>query len=211
MKAYKILGLLRRRYKHSTSVTAKRSLYISSITSRLTYCCPLWRPNIIKDIICLENIQRRATQFILHDFESDYKTRLVTLKLLPLMMEYELIDIAFFIKSLKYTTGNFNIRNYVSFSSSGTRSQTSFKLHHKPVRTNSCRHFYFNRISRLWNSLPVIDLDKPVSSILSLLRIHFWNHFLSHFSSDNPCSFHLVCQCNKCYYLPLTHNISPLD
>ena len=31
------------------------------------------------------------------------------------MVEYELIDIAFFIKSLNYTTGNFNVKNYVSF------------------------------------------------------------------------------------------------
>ena len=127
------------------------------------------------------------------------------------MMKYELIGIAFFIKSLKYTTQSFNIRKYVSFSSSATRSQSSFKLHHKLVQTNSYRHFYSDRISRPWNSLPIIDLDKPVSSILSLLRIYFWNHCLSHFSSDNSCSFHLVCPCNKCYYLPLTPNISSLD
>ena len=112
------------------------------------------------------------------------------------MMEYELIDFAFFIKSLKYTTRNFNTKNYVSFSSPGTRSQTSFKLHHKPVLTNSCRHFYFNRIFTPWNSFLVIDLDKPVSSILSLLRIHFWSFCLNHFCSDNLCSFHFVCQCN---------------
>ena len=193
LKAYKILGLLRRHFKH---VPSKRSLYISLIRSRLTYCSPLWHPNLIKDIVCLENIQRRATKFILHDFESDYRTRLVRLNLPPLMREYELIDIAFFIISIKYPTGNFNIKDFICFSSSSTRSQTSSKSH-QPVRTNSHRHFYFNRISRLWNFLPVIDLDMPVSSILSLLRTYFWNYFLNHFSSDNPCSFHLICPCNN--------------
>ena len=39
----------------------------------------------IKDIITLERIQRHPTKFILNDYCSDYKNRLIKLKLLPLM------------------------------------------------------------------------------------------------------------------------------
>ena len=46
-------------------------------------------------------VQRRATKYILNDFTSDYKDRLISLELLPLMMFYELLDIMFFVKSLK--------------------------------------------------------------------------------------------------------------
>ncbi len=54
-------------------------------TYTVTYCsAPLWRPHLSKGIQLLENIQRRATKFILNDFISDYKTRLTSLRLLPL-------------------------------------------------------------------------------------------------------------------------------
>jgi len=38
-------------------------------------------------------------------------------------------------------------------------------LKHSLSRTNSARHFYFNRMPRLWNSLPTIDLDQSTGSI----------------------------------------------
>ena len=45
-------------------------------------------------------------------------------------------------------------------------------------RTNSARHFYFNRIPRLWNSLPTFDLDQSVSSIKRGVQQFFWDHFI---------------------------------
>ena len=57
----------------------------------------------MKDILTIEKIQRRATKFILNDFSSDYKSRLISLGLLPLMFIYELFDILFFLKCLKRT------------------------------------------------------------------------------------------------------------
>ncbi len=68
------------------------------------YCSPIWRTYLIKDITALENIQRRATKFILNDFFSDYKTRLISLHILPLIMQLELNDLHFFLKWLKTLT-----------------------------------------------------------------------------------------------------------
>ena len=47
----------------------------------------------MKDIKLVENVQRRATKFIVNDFSMDYKSHLLQLKLLPLSMLYELNDI----------------------------------------------------------------------------------------------------------------------
>ena len=99
-KAYKSLGLIRQTFK-SNSVCAKKMLYIFLVRSKLTYCSQLWRPQYIQDIVLLENIQRRATKYILNDYASSYRLRLIHLSLLPLMYIYELNDIMFFIKSLK--------------------------------------------------------------------------------------------------------------
>ena len=110
-KAYKMLGLIRRSFSVSCPISARRKLYNSLVRSQLLYCSQIWRPSLIKHINILERIQRRATKFILNDFHSTYKSRLVTLKMLPLMYIYEINDILFFIKSYKSPTSHFNINN----------------------------------------------------------------------------------------------------
>ena len=100
-KAYKILALLRRSFRNCNSVHSKKLLYISLVRSQLIYGSQVWHPHLLKDIDALEAIQRRSTKFILNDYTFDYKSRLLSLQLLPLIMLYELNDILFFVKSLK--------------------------------------------------------------------------------------------------------------
>ena len=124
-KAYKILGLVRRTF-HCPSTTARLRLYTSLIRSQLTYCSIIWRPYLLKDIISLEKVQKRATKFILNDYTSNYKHRLISLHLLPLMYFYELQDILFFIKNLQQPSDSFKILNYISFSHSTTRASANY-------------------------------------------------------------------------------------
>ena len=58
------------------------------------------------------DIQRHATKFILNDYSSDYKSRLITLNLF------------FVIKYFKYPPDNFNLSHFVSFARKSTRSIT---------------------------------------------------------------------------------------
>ena len=102
-KAYKTLGLLRRTFTSSNNVTTKKKLYLSLVRSQLIYGSLIWRPLLQRDINILEHIQRRATKYILNDYTSDYRSRLITLNLLPLSMLLELSDIYFFVKSFKLT------------------------------------------------------------------------------------------------------------
>ena len=129
-RAYKVLGLIRRTFGSGHHVTTMIKLYTSLVRSQLLYCTPLWRPHLLKDINNIERIQRRATKYILNDYESSYRTRLLNLKLLPLMYLFELQDILFAIKSLKEPTSQFSITNYISFSSTSTRSGANNKLNH---------------------------------------------------------------------------------
>ena len=205
-KAYKTIGLLRRTLAKTMSIHTKKVLYVSLIKSTLTYCSPIWRPQYLKDIQAIENVQRRATKFILHDYASSYKSCLLTLHLLPLMMQFEINDILFFITSIKNPTKCFNILHHVTFSTASTRSSSKCKLVHNLSRTNRDRHFYFSRLPRLWNSLPTIDLNQSMSSIKCKLKHFFWSHFHVHFDSENPCSFHFVCPCRRCAALPVTSN-----
>ena len=71
-RAYRTLGLLRRIFHHVNSVQRKKQLYISLVQSQFLYCSPIWRPCLIKDIVKLERVQRKATKFILSNYSLDY-------------------------------------------------------------------------------------------------------------------------------------------
>ena len=207
-KAYSALGLLRRTFSKLHSPEIKKKLYLSIVRSQLMYCSTIWRPHLIKDIMLIEQLQRRATKFILNDYESDYFTRLTKLNLLPIMYHFELSDLMFAIKSLKSPTNNFDISKFISFCSGSTRSAVTGKLQHTMKSNNKLRHFYFSRLPRLWNALPPIDLALPISRHKQNIYRFMWSHFTSNFNPDNPCSFHLVCPCSKCADTPHPPNLS---
>jgi len=142
-QAYKILGLIRCTFNISHYPSAKIKPYTSLVRSQLTYCTQLWHPYLIKDILNIERVQQHATKFILNDYDSDYKSRSLQLKFLPLMYFFELQDICFTIKSLKSSTKNSNIRDYISFSTIHTRSSSCNKLIHIFHSSNLNRHFSF--------------------------------------------------------------------
>uniref|UniRef100_A0A1X7T752 Endonuclease/exonuclease/phosphatase domain-containing protein n=1 Tax=Amphimedon queenslandica TaxID=400682 RepID=A0A1X7T752_AMPQE len=84
-KSYQTIGLLRRAFPVSTPIKTKKLLFLSLVILKLTYCSPIWRPNLVKDITILERVQKRATKYTLNDYSSDYKSRLISLQILPLM------------------------------------------------------------------------------------------------------------------------------
>ena len=159
-----------------------------------------------KFFILLETLQRRTTKFILNDCKSCYRSRLLTLRMLPLMMQLEIIHMLFFVTSIKHPTERFDILKYVTFPSESKRSSSKCTLAHTLSRKNRERHFYFHRLPCLWNSLPSIDLNQSVRSIKQQLKLFFWKHFVLHFNPDIPCTFHFVCPCNRCVALPISCN-----
>ena len=204
VKAYNTLGLLRRTFKIN-NIQAKKQLYISLVRSQLLYCSQIWRAQLIKDILKLERIQRRATKYILNNYDLSYKQRLQQLHMLPLMYTYELNDLMFFIKTLKSPSTHFDISKYIQFSNHNTRAASTHKLsHHRAI--SSCHHkSYFNRIIRLWNSMPVIDLSLSSNTIKTQLTNYMWSKFNDNFT-DSPCTFHLLCPCHRCSKFPITPN-----
>ena len=195
-KAYKILGLLRRYFNTSNSTSKRKRLYFSLVRSQLVYCSQLWRPYLIKDIVKLEKIQRRATKFILNNYSLDYKTRLESLNMLPLMHIYEINDILFCIKSLKSPNVHFNIEDFISWSRNVTRFGTRSMMCHRHSPNLTASNFFFRRLPRLWNSLPCFDLDQSLSTIKLKLTHYMYDHFLTTFIPANPCTFHYFCPCS---------------
>ena len=136
---------------------------------------------------------------------SNYKERLIQIDMLPLMMLFELNDM-FFIKCLKSPSKSFDMTKHVRFCSSGTRSQSNHKLIHVRSRSNTCQHFYTNRLTRLWNELPDIDTSQSIKIIKFKLKQFFRSHFLANFDPTDSCTLHLLCSYNSCMLTPwLSH------
>ena len=188
--AYRTLGLLRCTFNTTNSVNLKKLLYLSLVCSQLTYCSIIWHPYLHKNILMLEMIQWRATKFILNDYSSDYKSRFTPTApsgALWAHWHHFLCQIA----QLYYQ------HLQLCFCEHGTRPSTHHKLKLQYVScTNKTNHF--NRLPCLWKSLPIIDLNQPLPTIISELKQFFWNHFIGNYHLPKTCTFHYLCPCYKC-------------
>ena len=90
----------------------------------------------------------------------DYKQRLLNSNLLPLTLWFELQDVLLFLHLVKFPPNNYNLSDFVHFSDSSTQctpSATAGELIPSSLKIpclNCTKHFYYNRIIRIWNSLP---------------------------------------------------------
>jgi len=71
---YKVLGLIRRTLLPCHSASTMVKLYVSLVRSQLLYCTQIWHLHLMKDILIIEQVQHRATKYILNDHISCYKT-----------------------------------------------------------------------------------------------------------------------------------------
>ena len=188
-----MLHFIRRNVPLTSSISLKKRMYMALVRSHLCYGSQLWRPHLLKDVKNLERVQRRATKFILQDFSSNYKLRLISLGLLPVSMWLELQDIIFFLKCLRSPPDNFCILDYVSFSTTNTRSSIKRKLVFHYKRTSVGRHYYFHHLVRLWNALPEVNLEKSVVVLKMQLLEFLWDSILT-------LLFHAPkCPCSNCH------------
>jgi hypothetical protein len=85
-KANRTLGLVKRVCRDVGDIRTRRLLYCTLVRPQLEYCSSLWSPYTTKHRALVENVQRRATKFILNYPPSNvsYIDRLTILDLLPL-------------------------------------------------------------------------------------------------------------------------------
>jgi hypothetical protein len=72
-KANCLLGFFPRNCSQMTDTRCHRLLYLSLVRSHLSYASEIWAPQASsRDIASLEGVQRRATKFILQNYELSY-------------------------------------------------------------------------------------------------------------------------------------------
>ena len=93
-KANKTLDLVKSVCRDLEDVNTKKLLYCAIVRPKLEYGSNLWSPYTIKYCSVVENVERRATKFILnYPRDMSYTERLVKINLLPLDLRREICDL----------------------------------------------------------------------------------------------------------------------
>ena len=127
-----------------------------------------------RNINNLEQVQRRATRFILGRDYSEHE-RVSKLNILPLQYRGEINDLVFFFKCFK-NIEKLNIFDYVSFCSSikPLRNVDNLTLDVPFSRTDVFKNSFFVRICRLWNELPLRIRESDTLSIFCKNLLAFY-------------------------------------
>jgi hypothetical protein len=165
----------------------------------------------------LEKVQRRATKYILAlPFKSDitYKSRLVTLKMLPLSYWHEYLDVLFLFKSTQgFTLTDLDIipeqANKVNLTMSLWTVSDSLITYHVPKTKTLCQqNSYVVRVARIWNTHPeeLREPDISFTSFKNMLLNYYMRATGTIFDLDKPQSWKTVCL--KCHQA--RHLLTPL-
>ena len=72
-KANRKLGLVKRVCRDITDISTRKLIFCSLVLPHLEYCSSTWSPSTVKHRALVENVQRRATTFILNHVK--FRTR----------------------------------------------------------------------------------------------------------------------------------------
>ncbi len=162
-KANSIMGIIRRTFSSLDEVSFKQ-LYKSMVRPHLEYANPVWSPSLRKNIIALENVQRRATKCVPGLQNKSYSERLKLLDLPTLVYRRLRGDM---IETYKITSGLYDkeVGNiFVMYKDVVARE--GLRGHNKKIyKFNSMsrvrRSFFTQRVVDLWNNLPHKVVNAP--------------------------------------------------
>ena len=152
-KAMSVLGLIRRHFKN-IGISNFRLLYKTYIRPHLEYCIQAWSPYLVKDIECLEKVQRRATKMVSGFRNKSYNERLKLLGLTTLSKRRIRGDL---IETFKILTDREKLNKNDFFQLAdqqhGLRGHT-LKLFKKRCHTTIRANSFSMRVVDEWNALP---------------------------------------------------------
>ena len=121
----------------------------------LEYASPAWCPYLVKNIVLLEKVQRRASRLALGQRrgEMSYEDRCKLLRwsqLTDRRLYFSLIECY----KLVFGLNSLCFRDFFEFASKRTRSNHNYKLQVKSANCNCYKYSFFVKIIREWNDLP---------------------------------------------------------
>jgi hypothetical protein len=172
-----------------TDFATRRLLYCTLVRPKLEYDSNVWSPSAVKLRSLMENVQRRATKFILnYPKEMSYTERLIATNLLPHEFRRDITNLMLLYKS-KTALIPMDVNNFLCSYEPGFRSRNYnenndyFLLKHKQ---QYFRNSFFVRSASLWRSLPA---DLKICGSLHSFKISIRKHYVSKLTSYSPPGF----------------------
>ena len=174
-KSNMMLGFVRRNTRSIKSASVRRVIYLTLVRSRLGYATQVWAPQSKELIRKTEQIQRRATEYILNlPFlcEEPYKDRLIKRDLLPVWYWHEYRSRYGFVTELvKVDPTVIPTRRFLSRATRSSNITNVTLFVPKKCRTTSYQRSFFIYTVKIWNALAdVIGLSVTIS--LRLFKAH---------------------------------------
>ena len=171
-KANKVLGLLKRTVG-SKNKEIFSMLYKSLVRPILEYACPVWSPHLVKDILAIEKVQRRASRIALGQkpCEMPYEERCKLLNWNSLQHRREYLSLVECYKTV-FGLNGLDFNDYFECCRSKSK---------KSARINAFKYSFFVRIIKEWNNLPNhlfghdindINANRFKSSLKKWMNIH---------------------------------------
>ena len=157
-----------------------------------------WSPSKA-DMKSLEQVQHRATDWILGYPELNYKQPLYALNILPLSIYFQISDLLMLSKLLsrKYNVSlNNHLTPYIQNYTTRNSEKPIFKLPDLKLETG-CGNFWY-RTPRLFNKLQSYVNVLDDVGLKKRLVAFFWSWFDTNFDIDKPCTWIFACGCVNC-------------
>ena len=154
-KANSMLGRVKRAFTYMDNQMFN-NLYPSLIRSQMEFAVQVWSPQLKKDIVKLEKVQRRATKMVHKLADKPYEERLKSLKLTTLevrRLRGDLIEVYKIMNNLEDIDRS---RFFTLRSETHSHETRGHKLRIQPVdkHTKTRKKHFDIRVIRIWNSLP---------------------------------------------------------
>jgi len=172
-KANQTLGIIRNTFQ-CLDKEVFLPLYKTLIRPHLEYAAVIWKPHLKKDILAIENVQRRATKLVSGLSQLPYEQRMKRLGLPTLIYRRDRADMVNLFKIMhQYDVAD--IPNIKPSSKERTRGH-SLKLEKNRIHTRYGAHRFSTRSVNVWNKLPEEAVAaSSVNSFKSILN-NVWKY-----------------------------------
>ena len=179
-RAMQRLGLLKRTFRH-IDIRSFKVIYPTYVRPLMEYAVQSWNPYYIKDIECLERVQRYATRLVTELSGLGYEERLERLDLYTLKQRRLRGDL---IETYKILSGKYSFNSEKLFRMSDVSATRGHHLKvYKPALKKGLllrKNFFNIRIVNTWNELPQWVVSASTVETFKKRLDHHWNGTIRH-------------------------------
>ena len=151
-KANQVLGLIKRSFSYlQKDIFVK--LYKSMVRPHLEYGNCVWHPNLKRQSIAIEKVQRRATKIVKACKKMTYEERLQFLKL-PSLKGRRIRGDLIQVYKIVHNIDDLNFHDFFKTNTTNITRKNEGKLFLSRSNTNIRSQFFTNRVVHMWNDLP---------------------------------------------------------